>query len=1202
MFEGVREGVVIGFGVLDGLGSLKGLQCVDRRRLVAVGVTLVVAFGVLSFLVAGSARAEVGHPFLGSFGSFKAALGVGVDESAGREGNVLVVDGGGPEVLEVFNGEGGRPPAGGAPQRLTGAKTPQEAFAFFAPLPAGVAVDSSQSVSKGDVYVTNVLNGVVDKFALNGADEYEYLSDLEGFALGIAVDAQGDVYLAEFGGTVSEYTPAGVLVGQFSSASVERPDGVAVDAAGDIYVQDYEAPHRLVELKRSSPTSTEVSSEATVSEGVSGVALDRATGDLFVDFGGYVEELNEGHTVISTFGRGLLEGSNGVAVAEDSEAIYVDSTGDVLRFGAGVPPTAPSIESSSATDVSGSSATLQAQIDPDWLPTAYHFEYGTSEAYGTSIPLPVGEVPAGGSGVPISVHVQGLAPGTIYHYRVSASNEIGAMTGPDHTFTTQTTGGEFVLPDDRQFELVSPAEKNGGEVRGLEGIDKGGIVQAAEAGNAATYLSFSAFEANPPAHGIVDQYLSTRGASGWTTQNISAPIRGITPPGPGLGTEYRAFSLDLSRGIDAPFERWREEGERYESRLSPEAPREFEDIYMWNQGLPGFQPLVTTAAPDTQNDEEGVPAGQAEFVGASPDLKHVVFASMRALTSNAPSGTENLYEWANGAFQLVNVLPDGQTTTAKENGLSTGLRLGALTNGANDARNAVSDDGSRVIWSYEHLDESHTFKSINIYDSNMTMGKSVQVDAPQGGSALSDGEGEEAVFQAASTDGSKVFFTSDAQLTSDANTGVPCGFGCSPPGKDLYVYDAVTGGLTDLTSDHDPADTDTCPHEFPAACGASVQGVIGASEDGTSVYFVANGTLAAGASQGDCVLGYAEQEGYAGAACNLYVAHFDGSSWTTTFIARLAGEDEADWRSRKPVLMTARVSPNGRYLAFVSQKSLTGYDNTDAVSGQPDFEVYLYEADGGRLVCVSCNPTGERPTGQEDEHEAHSSMDPEGAFGEDRPYWLSAMLPGWNGPEESGEGTIRQPRYLSDEGRLFFDSAEALVPQDTNGRVDVYEYEPDGVGSCGDEAGCIYLISEGTGDKDSLFTDASASGDDVFFISASQLVSQDTDDAYDMYDAHACTTAAPCFPVSPVSSPACTSADACRPGPTPQPPIFGAPASATFTGPGNPTGSLSTSAIKKKAVKKSRAKGRRKRGHGVKRRKRARRSRVAGSARGGVGR
>ncbi len=670
--------------------------------------------------------------------------------------------------------------------------------------------------------------------------------------------------------------------------------------------------------------------------------------------------------------------------------------------------------------------------------------------------------------------------------------------------------------------------------------------------------------------------------------------------------EYRAFSLDLSRGIEAPFEQWQEEGERYERRLSPEAPREFDDIFMWNEGVSGFQPLVTSAAPDTQH-EKGTEPGRVKFVGASPDLKHVVFESKeRALTATAPEGTENLYEWADGTFKLVNVLPDGKTTIHEENGhTETGLGLGFYSSWSEETpgMHDVSGDGSRVIWSHVTHATASDLTLNHIYESDMSTGKSVQVDAPQGVSSLPENEGQEALFQTASADGSKVFFTSDAPLTSSANTGPPEPQG-SREGSDLYVFDAVTGGLTDLTPDHNASDT--CqPGGFKVPipfCGAQVQGVIGASENGTSVYFVANGVLAAGASPGDCRLGHAEEVGYSGAACNLYLAHFDGSSWTTTFIARLSGEDEPDWRSHYLTHMLARVSPNGRYLAFVSLKSLTGYDNLDSVSGQPDFEVYLYDASGaGRLVCVSCNPTGSRPTGQENLRSLTevNSMDPEGALGGNRPYWLSGMVPAWSRPNREGEGAIHQPRYLSDEGRLFFDSAEALVAQDTNGRVDVYEYEPEGVGSCEDEAGCIYLISGGTGSKDSTFVDASASGNDVFFISESQLVSQDTDNAYDMYDAHACTVASPCFAVSPVLPPACTSADACRPGPTPQPPIFGAPASATFTGPGNPAQAASTPpAAKKKSAKKPKAKGRRsKQGRGGKR-KRARRSRVPVSSGG----
>jgi hypothetical protein len=158
----------------------------------------------------------------------------------------------------------------------------------------------------------------------------------------------------------------------------------------------------------------------------------------------------------------------------------------------------------------------------------------------------------------------------------------------------------------------------------------------------------------------------------------------------------------------------------------------------------------------------------------------------------------------------------------------------------------------------------------------------------------------------------------------------------------------------------------------------------------------------------------------------------------------------------------------------------------------------------------------------------------------------------------NGQSATYQPRYLSDSGRLFFDSPDALVPQDTNGLEDVYEYEPAGVGGCvvGGAmfserlGGCVNLVSSGTSSSESVFYDASENGDDVFFITTSRLVGEDYDTGYDVYDAHVCTASVPCKPV-PVSSPPCTSGDSCKAAPSPQPEIFGPAPSATFNGIGN---------------------------------------------------
>jgi hypothetical protein len=177
-------------------------------------------------------------------------------------------------------------------------------------------------------------------------------------------------------------------------------------------------------------------------------------------------------------------------------------------------------------------------------------------------------------------------------------------------------------------------------------------------------------------------------------------------------------------------------------------------------------------------------------------------------------------------------------------------------------------------------------------------------------------------------------------------------------------------------------------------------------------------------------------------------------------------------------------------------------------------------------VCASCNPSGGRPVG-------HSSFIGAGSV--------------------TGAG-----RALFDPGRLFFNSGDALVPQDINGNTDVYQYEPPGVGSCTTSSstfsersgGCVALISSGVASGPSEFLDASATGADVFFSTAERLVPQDVDKLAGVYDAHECTAASPC-PASSISPPPCTTEASCIAPPSPQPSIFGAPSSATFSGPGN---------------------------------------------------
>jgi hypothetical protein len=164
---------------------------------------------------------------------------------------------------------------------------------------------------------------------------------------------------------------------------------------------------------------------------------------------------------------------------------------------------------------------------------------------------------------------------------------------------------------------------------------------------------------------------------------------------------------------------------------------------------------------------------------------------------------------------------------------------------------------------------------------------------------------------------------------------------------------------------------------------------------------------------------------------------------------------------------------------------------------------------------------------------------------------------------------------------LFFNSADGLVPQDTNGNVDVYEFEPAGVGSCtsagvtfnAGTGGCVGLISSGVASGASVFLDASGTGADAFFTTRERLVGKDVDTAVDIYDAHVCSGSSDC-PSEAKAPPACTTADACRAAPAPQPSIFGPPSSATFSGQGNaasPPSPLTKTAAQLRAEKLKKA-------------------------------
>jgi DNA-binding beta-propeller fold protein YncE len=842
-----------------------------------------------------------------------------------------------------------------------------------------------------------------------------------------------------------------------------------------------------------------------------------------------------------------------------------------------LPPAA--IDSTSVTEVASTSATLQAEINPLGDATSYRFEYLTEaefQANGESfsgadqaapVPVPDASLGAGSTDVSVSQHLQGLIPDTVYRFRALISNAVsashgGPFAGPARAFTTQVGGptSQFALPDHRAYELVSPPDKPATLIQGPGG---GSIQQAAAQGAAIDYGATAPTEAEVPGFSAPLDVLSVRGAGGtssWSSRDLTLPHTTSPTGGGALRRIYSFFSADLHQAGVQPLG-------NFEPSLSPQASEStaFLQITLDAADPSGFctfscfRPLVTgcpqagACAPAVQAAADvppGTKFGQEEagqchsfpcgpvFETASSDAAHIVLSSKVGLTET-PGDEGGVYEFSAtappaAALRLLSVLPDGEPAPPKSAPVVGSTPF--------NQRNTISADGSRVVWSEPFEGKHHIYLRFNatapqsaVFGSAVDGSQctepdkacTVELDALQGGT----GFGAVApVFQFASADGSRVLFTDLQQLTP--------GSGAQGTSRDLYEYDlgAPAGQrLTDLTP------------ETPAGeAGAAATYILGASEDASYVYFLANGALTPGAVSGDCPTVRSVGEDSSTQTCNLYLRH----AGATTLVAVLSGEDRGNLPGQPfPQEQATRASADGRWLAFMSQRPLTGYDSRDARTGRPDQEVFLYHAaagagEAGSLVCASCNPSGARPHGAEF---LPNPNEPPLAFGGLESFGptqgIAANLPAWS--------QLHQPRYLSNSGRLFFDSSDALLPQDSNATQDVYQYEPPGVGDCTQSsatfarasAGCVGLISSGTSPEESVFFDANESGDDAFFLTTAQLTSSDADTSFDVYDARVGGG----FP-QPVRPVEC-SGDACQPFvAAPNDPT---PGSLTFQGPGN---------------------------------------------------
>lgn len=279
----------------------------------------------------------------------------------------------------------------------------------------------------------------------------------------------------------------------------------------------------------------------------------------------------------------------------------------------------------------------------------------------------------------------------------------------------------------------------------------------------------------------------------------------------------------------------------------------------------------------------------------------------------------------------------------------------------------------------------------------------------------------------------------------------------------------------------------------------STSGALGASEDGRRLYFAGDGGLVPGMPA-------------VGGRALYYWQDADGTpGGTLAFIGDVAVLDtNALINTTAPSALPrlTRVTPDGRFMAFsvsLGGGLATRYDqlsecpaddenaNGNALGGCS--EVYVYQADSSSpaapdIVCASCRPSGLPATASA---------------------WMMVRR-----AASATSGTTYLSRAFSDDGRrVLFSTAEALVPEDTNRKFDAYVYDV--------PSGTRYLLSSGKDTADSYFLDASADGDDAYFVTRERLVGWDTDAAYDLYDARVGGG----FPEPVALLPECTG-DACQ--------------------------------------------------------------------------
>ena len=501
------------------------------------------------------------------------------------------------------------------------------------------------------------------------------------------------------------------------------------------------------------------------------------------------------------------------------------------------------------------------------------------------------------------------------------------------------------------------------------------------------------------------------------------------------------------------------------------------------------------------------PAGLMEegvLVGASADFSTLFYETPFGIDPNDQNASIDVYARnPDGSFAWIS--QSGTREIAQIRSRYVGSSLDGSRVLFATAQALTADDSAQAsgLALYERFDDQTRLVGLRTDGSLVGACGAVLAGTRQGGTTITVSSNH-----AVSDDGSRVFFESPDPAAAGDPSCSPARGGLQP--VELYVRQNAT------------ATSEISLSQRAGSLGAAApDGVAyaGASTDGSHVFFTTTDQLTNDApfrgglykydltdgaltfiAQGAPLLSAHNDPQVSADGSHVYFVGSGGSGGESLY---LWDDGHLSYIASAPSLAQtpSQASADGSTLVFLTSANLTGYDS----HGQP--ELYVYEATTASLTCVSCNPDGAPPVGS-----------PGLGFG------------------GLGVGTDLLNHIVTDDGGMvFFDSPDALVPQASNGKRNVYEYEN----------GAVHLLSAGAGPYESRLIGASSDGRDVIIDTADSLIPQDLDDGEgDLYDVRVDGG----FP--PPSTPTPCQGEACKP-PSSAPSLDQTPGSLSLNGPGN---------------------------------------------------